>query len=222
MTDDTVSTPEDPRKPQGSWPVIVFVLGLIAVGLVNCSAPFHPVTGVETLPAARVKTPAGTASSAQIAPPPAKGVAAAPAKTPPVAPNDISEQAKKILADLGQKPSAKACETGFARLVRREPFGFRRNMAELGDKAQASLKGVAAIAAICGVYKIEVAGHTDRSGSRAFNQKLSEDRAAAVKEYLVAQGAPATALTSKGYGESRPLKGYKASKSRRISFTVSE
>ena len=49
-----------------------------------------------------------------------------------------------------------------------------------------------------------------------------EERAAAVKEYLIAQGAPATALTSKGYGESQPLKGYAPAKSRRISFDVTE
>jgi outer membrane protein OmpA-like peptidoglycan-associated protein len=218
MTDETVSTPEDPRKPQGDWPALVFIFGLLAVGLVTCSQPFNPVTGVTPLPAAKP-----TAASPAATPPAAAPSAAAPAVNAPVtARGDISERAKTILASLGQTPSAKACETGLTKLVRNEPVGFRRNSAALGDRAKGRLNGLAAIAAACGAYKIEVGGHTDRSGGRVFNQKLSEERAAAVKDYLVAQGAPATALSSKGYGESRPLKGYAPARSRRISFDVSE
>lgn len=217
MTEETVSAPEDPRRPQGAWPGIVFIMGLLAVGLVTCSQPFHPVTGVTPMETAS----APKAATAPAAPPAAALSAAAPAaKAPATIPGDISDRAKAILADLGQNPSAKACETGFTKLVRREPFGFRRNSATLGEKAEATLKGVAAIASVCGAYKIEVGGHTDRSGGRAFNQKLSEERAIAVKDYLVTQGAPAAALTAKGYGETRALKGYKAAKSRRISFAV--
>ena len=219
MTEETTSTPEDPRKPQGDWPALVFIFGLIAVGLVTCSQPFNPVTNVTPLPAASAPAPKTTAAAPQAAAP-----AAAPpaAKAPATAPGDISERAKTILAGLGQTPSAQACEKGLTRLVRNEPIGFRRNSAALGDRAKARLNGLAAIASACGAYKIEIGGHTDRSGGRAFNQKLSEERAAAVKDYLAAHGAPAAALSSKGYGESRPLKGYAPARSRRISFDVTE
>jgi outer membrane protein OmpA-like peptidoglycan-associated protein len=213
MTDETVSTPEDPRKPQGNWPALVFIFGLIAVAFVTCSQPFNPITGVTPLPAASTPPPAAAPQAA--AAPPA-------ANAPAVEPGDISERAKTILASLGQSPNAQACERGLTRLVRNEPISFRRNSAALGDRAKARLNGLAAIAKACGAHKIEVGGHTDRSGGRAFNQKLSEDRAAAVKDYLVAQGAPAAALSSKGYGESKPLKGYAPARSRRISFDVIE
>ncbi len=52
---------------------------------------------------------------------------------------------------------------------------------------------------------VEVAGHTDSKGSEEYNQGLSERRAAAVKQYLTAQGIKATRLTAMGYGESRPV-----------------
>jgi outer membrane protein OmpA-like peptidoglycan-associated protein len=50
-----------------------------------------------------------------------------------------------------------------------------------------------------------VEGHTDNDGDEASNQKLSEDRAAAVKNILVSKGIDASRLTTKGYGESTPM-----------------
>jgi OOP family OmpA-OmpF porin len=52
---------------------------------------------------------------------------------------------------------------------------------------------------------VEVAGHTDSIGSDAYNQKLSERRAIAVKDYLTSKGIKASRLTAKGYGESMPV-----------------
>lgn len=49
-----------------------------------------------------------------------------------------------------------------------------------------------------------VTGHTDRIGSDAYNQKLSERRAAAVKTYLVKQGIAADRIKTVGKGESAP------------------
>ncbi|MEZ4440806.1 MAG: OmpA family protein [Polyangiaceae bacterium] len=53
--------------------------------------------------------------------------------------------------------------------------------------------------------KIEVQGHTDDRGSDAFNKQLSDQRAAAVKQYLVSHGIPESRLQSHGYGEEKPL-----------------
>ena len=48
-------------------------------------------------------------------------------------------------------------------------------------------------------------GHTDSVGSNAYNQKLSERRAAAVKAYLVSKGIPASKITTIGKGETQPV-----------------
>lgn len=53
--------------------------------------------------------------------------------------------------------------------------------------------------------EIEVRGHTDAIGSRAYNRGLSRRRAAAVRGYLVDRGVEADRLTSKGFGERRPI-----------------
>jgi outer membrane protein OmpA-like peptidoglycan-associated protein len=52
---------------------------------------------------------------------------------------------------------------------------------------------------------VEVGGHTDNVGADADNLALSEARARAVLEYLSAQGISPSRLTSKGYGETKPL-----------------
>ncbi len=53
--------------------------------------------------------------------------------------------------------------------------------------------------------KIEVDGHTDSSGDKVANEKLSQSRAEAVMKYLVEKGAKAELLSAKGYGSSTPL-----------------
>jgi outer membrane protein OmpA-like peptidoglycan-associated protein len=50
-----------------------------------------------------------------------------------------------------------------------------------------------------------IEGHTDSDGEESFNQKLSEDRAAAVKNTLVSLGVDQSRLESKGWGESNPV-----------------
>jgi OOP family OmpA-OmpF porin len=52
---------------------------------------------------------------------------------------------------------------------------------------------------------IHVTGHTDRLGSNAYNQKLSERRAQAVREYIVAGGFADSKIDAKGMGETQPV-----------------
>jgi len=53
--------------------------------------------------------------------------------------------------------------------------------------------------------KIQVEGHTDSVGSDEYNQKLSEQRAGAVRDYLTAQGVPSNMVTSVGLGKGQPV-----------------
>jgi len=52
---------------------------------------------------------------------------------------------------------------------------------------------------------IEIAGHTDNVGKPEANQKLSEDRANAVRDYVVKHGIEAKRVTAKGFGETQPV-----------------
>ncbi len=55
------------------------------------------------------------------------------------------------------------------------------------------------------VKRVRVEGHTDNRGKKDLNQKLSEDRAQAVKAHLISQGLDASRLESAGYGDSKPV-----------------
>lgn len=66
-------------------------------------------------------------------------------------------------------------------------------------------------------YEISIEGHTDSRGTDKYNQALSERRAAAVKEYLLKHGMIDTdkdKITTKGYGESKPIADNKTEKGR--------
>ena len=54
------------------------------------------------------------------------------------------------------------------------------------------------------LLRVEVQGHTDNVGRAAYNQKLSEARAKAVRQYLIGKGVAADRMTAVGYGLDRP------------------
>jgi OOP family OmpA-OmpF porin len=54
-------------------------------------------------------------------------------------------------------------------------------------------------------YSAEVGGHTDNVGQPDYNQRLSGERAGSVKEWLVAHGVAESRITTRGYGDSKPL-----------------
>jgi hypothetical protein len=70
----------------------------------------------------------------------------------------------------------------------------------------------------------EIAGHTDRSGPPEYNLKLSQDRAQAVVNYLIAHGVSPSQLVAQGYGATKPVRTEHTreaeASNRRVEFTV--
>jgi outer membrane protein OmpA-like peptidoglycan-associated protein len=93
----------------------------------------------------------------------------------------------------------------------------------LFDTGRASIKGdseqvVDNIVAILKEYpnsRFSIDGHTDSTGSARTNQLLSERRANAVRDYLIANGIAADRLEAKGYGEDKPIADNKTSTGRK-------
>lgn len=98
---------------------------------------------------------------------------------------------------------------------------FETESATIVPEAEPVLDLIAkAILDNCAGKKITIEGHCDVRGDDAYNQELSERRAAAVKTYLVSKGVPADQLATIGYGESRPLSQTDHALNRRVTFVV--
>lgn len=83
---------------------------------------------------------------------------------------------------------------------------FDTNKSQVRKDDLAELRKAAAFVRKYLGSKISVEGYTDSQGSEAYNQTLSEKRAAAVRTYLLENGATsADRITSKGFGESNPV-----------------
>ena len=91
--------------------------------------------------------------------------------------------------------------------------------------AREKLARLAGIALSYPGLKLESEGHTDNVGTEAMNQKLSEQRANAVREYLLSQGIPTDNITSSGKGFSVPVGDNKTAagrqQNRRVELIVS-
>jgi len=86
-------------------------------------------------------------------------------------------------------------------------FLFDFNQAVLKPEGRTALDDVAAQAKQLKLEVVIVTGHTDRIGGDAYNQRLSERRAATVKSYMVDQGIDASRIYTEGKGRTQPVTG---------------
>ncbi len=115
------------------------------------------------------------------------------------------------------------CRSGIDAALAAGPIAFSGTT--LQRSARAILDVIGETLALCPDATVEVAGHTDSSGSDAANQQASERRAQAVMQYLVGRGVPVERLTAVGYGETKPIadNGTPAGReaNRRVEFVLS-
>ncbi len=84
-------------------------------------------------------------------------------------------------------------------------FDFDKSVIHADGKKQPDIEVVGKMKEYPQVEMVLVTGHTDRIGSDAYNQKLSQRLAAAVKDYLVSQGVEANRIETAAKGESEPV-----------------
>jgi len=109
----------------------------------------------------------------------------------------------------GTKVDAMGCrilfEEGKKALVL-EGVNFATNKSELTEDSKTILDNVALSLKANTDVKVSVSGHSDNTGGLALNTRLSNARAVAVRDYLLAQGVEAAQLAgAKGFGPSRPI-----------------
>lgn len=119
---------------------------------------------------------------------------------------------------------AAALEAELNALVAAQPILFEKGSTVISAASQATVQRVAGIAKRYAGVRIEVQGHTDSEGDPGRNLTLSQQRAGAVLDALVALGVPAADLTATGFGMTQLILDENGNeipeKSRRVVFGV--
>jgi len=82
---------------------------------------------------------------------------------------------------------------------------FDFDSATLRPDAERTLLELLEVLKVYAERPVRIEGHTDSIASEAYNQKLSEERAASVRDWLFARGTASPSLQTLGHGESRPV-----------------
>lgn len=189
-------TPPPPAK-------IAEILPPLSVPGVDLSTP-PPVPVIPAPPAptpapeVKVEVPATPVAAPQTVPPPAP-VAPAPVAPAPVAPAPVAAPAPAPLS-----AAANLCQVLIDIAVTKGKVLFDFDKYDLREEAKPGLREVIDGAAKCPKASLHVEGHTDNIGPDAYNQWLSEQRANAVRDFLVATGIAADRIDAVGFGETRP------------------
>lgn len=121
----------------------------------------------------------------------------------------IGRQMDKQEAELRQSMEGSGVEVmregDTIRLQAPENITFDTNRADVKPQFQAVLGQLAQSIRQYPGTVVQVEGHTDSTGSAAYNQTLSENRAASVRSHLVQQGVNPARLIAVGYGMTRPI-----------------
>jgi outer membrane protein OmpA-like peptidoglycan-associated protein len=107
-----------------------------------------------------------------------------------------------------------------------ENLNFKTGSATITDSSFKFLDDIADFMKANPSFSLSIVGHTDNTGSDEYNQKLSEDRAEAVKKYLVKKGVGEISISSEGKGETEPIADNNTpegrEKNRRVVFSVTK
>lgn len=140
----------------------------------------------------------------------------------------VNDEEDKCINDKGPA-SNYGCPVISAEIIKRvklaaENIFFETAKSTLLAKSFPKLNDVVSILKDNPSFKVQIDGHTDHVGNDEYNHKLSHERAASVKAYLVSKGIAESRLTSFGYGEERPIADNKTAtgraKNRRVEMTL--
>lgn len=142
------------------------------------------------------------ACATQEAPKPVPTPQPQPAPAPAPAPRPV--EAPKPVAKPEPKPEPK--KPAVVNLSATQLFDFDKATLRPDARAVLDNEVLAKLQGLGEIRYINVNGHTDRIGSAPYNQRLSEKRAEAVREYLVGKGADSSKIETFGFGKTTPVK----------------
>ncbi len=170
-------------------------------------APVAPAA-VEPAPAPVAPTPEPTppaAAAPETRPSPAPAVPSTPAPAPAeIAPPQAAPEPAPQRADAAPADSAEQQPKAEKVTLESDTY-FDFDKATLKAEGKRKLDELASRIAAMQLEVVVATGHTDWTGPDAYNRKLSERRARAVKNYLVDKGLPADRIFTDGKGEKQPV-----------------
>jgi outer membrane protein OmpA-like peptidoglycan-associated protein len=117
--------------------------------------------------------------------------------------NDKAQMRARMLQQLNQVLQTRDTARGL--IVNMPDVLFDTGKADLKGSARERLAKVAGILIAYPDIHVEVDGYTDSTGSLEFNERLSQQRADAVRSYLCSQGVNSSTITTQGFGPSNPI-----------------
>lgn len=108
-------------------------------------------------------------------------------------------------ATVQQRETAAPPPSQGTKLAQIQGSSFEPGKTRLNDEGRAQVDQAVRVLQQHPDVRVLVEGHTDSTGSERYNQSLSELRAKAVANEVVAHGIPANRLSVKGFGEMRPV-----------------
>lgn len=117
---------------------------------------------------------------------------------------EAEQRANQAADELSKISAVKRDERGVV-LTLSGSVTFQSGKAELLDSAKGKLEEVAEALVKAKAQGVVIEGHTDSQGSMSLNKELSQERADAVKDYLVDHGVPADAIRAVGKGEAKSI-----------------
>lgn len=130
-----------------------------------------------------------------------------------------------VLQALPESAGLGQCQEAFEELKSGRRIDFTGS-SEVAESSHGLLDAISGLAQLCGGYAIEIGSHTDARGAESYNQRLSQARANAIRDYLIGAGVEAGRLSAVGYGETEPIDPEQSTqayaRNRRTEFTLSE
>lgn len=135
----------------------------------------------------------------------------------------MDKQAAELESKLGKNADVQRVDEGI-KVTFESGILFETGKAVLSESSKTALTKFAGTLKEYMDTNVMIYGHTDNTGNDGINQPLSENRAAAVRDYLVAQGVSSSRITTKGMGSTSPVESNDTeagrSKNRRVEVAI--
>jgi OOP family OmpA-OmpF porin len=132
----------------------------------------------------------------------------------------LLEKIEPTVEEVTQTPSNEDIQSKLDNLLKVKNVEFVFAQDKLTQNGKKTINEVYEILRKYENVKIEIGGHTDSTGTQKNNKYLSQNRAEAIKRYLISKGIKSERLQAVGYGERKPLVKNSSSKNRQINRRV--